>query len=295
VTTPADLKVARRAAEQHGYVHRDQLIAAGLGAKAIAYRVTIGRLHLRHRGVYAVGHVPPSPHARAMAAVLACRPGSFLSYLSGGSLWAMGIRWGPIIDVTAATKHRHKGIRVHRSKLLTPQDVTVHFGIPVTTPARTLLDLAEVLDTPSLTRAVNEARLRHRSTLHELRELLTRSPGRATRRLKPFVNDTSGPTRSAFEDAFKRFVARYDLPTPEMNVIVAGEEVDALWRREKLIVELDGREFHEHRFEADREKDTLLVSAGLSVARLTWDRLSHQADREARRLHAALAARAAAQ
>jgi very-short-patch-repair endonuclease len=80
-----------------------------------------------------------------------------------------------------------------------------------------------------------------------------------------------------------------------MNVIVAGEEVDALWRREKLIVELDGREYHEHRFEADREKDAIVVSAGFSVARVTWDRLSHQADREAARLHAALAARAAAQ
>jgi hypothetical protein len=108
----------------------------------------VGRLHLRHRGVYAVGHVPPSPHARAMAAVLACWPGAFLSYLSGGALWAMGIRWGPIIDVTAATKHRHKGIRVHRSRTLTAREVTVHFGIPVTTPARTLLDLADVLDTP---------------------------------------------------------------------------------------------------------------------------------------------------
>jgi hypothetical protein len=271
------------------------LIAAGLGAKAIVYRVKIGRLHQRYRGVYAVGHVPPSPHARAMAAVLACRPGSFLSFQSGGALWAMGLRWAPIIDVTAATKHRHKGIRVHRSRTLTPADVTVHFGIPVTTPARTLLDLAEVLDTPSLTRAVNEARLRHRSTLPGLRELLARSPGRATRRLGPFVEDTTGPTRSAFEDAFRRFVARYDLPTPEINQVVAGEEVDVLWRRERLIVELDGHEFHERRFEQDREKDAILVSAGFSVVRVTWDRLSHQADREARRLRAALAARAAAQ
>jgi hypothetical protein len=276
-------------------VHADQLAAAGLDRNAIDYRVRIGRLHLRHRGVYAVGHVPPSPHARAMAAVLACRPSSFLSYHSGGALWAMGIRWRPIIDITAPTKHRHKGIRVHRSRTLTARDVTVHFGIPVTTPARTLLDLAEVLDTPSLTRAVNEARLRHRSTLPELRELLARSPGRATRRLRPFVEDTSGPTRSAFEDAFKRFVARYGLPTPEMNVIVAGEEVDVLWREQRLIVELDGREFHEHRFEADREKDAVLVSAGFSVVRVTWERLHGAPDREATRLWAALAARAPAQ
>jgi Protein of unknown function (DUF559)/Transcriptional regulator, AbiEi antitoxin len=294
-TTPVDLRVAEVACRQHGMVHAYQLAAAGMDRNAIDYRVKIGRLHLRHRGVYAVGHVPPSPHARAMAAVLACRPGSFLSFESGGALWAMGIRWGPIIDVTAAMKHRHKGIRVHRSRTLTDADVTVHFGIPVTTPARTLLDLAEVLDTPSLTRAVNEARLRHKSTLPELRELLTRSPGRATRRLRPFLEDTTGPTRSAFEDAFRRFVARYDLPTPEINQVVAGEEVDFLWRRERLIVELDGREFHQHRFEEDREKDAILVSAGFSVVRVTWDRLSHHADREAVRLKTTLAARRAAQ
>jgi hypothetical protein len=175
------------------------------------------------------------------------------------------------------------------------EDVTVHFGIPVTTPARTLLDLAEVLDTPSLTRAVNEARLKHRSTLPELRELLVRSPGRTTRRLRPFIENTTGPTRSRFEDEFLRFVARYDLPAPEMNQIVAGEEVDALWRRERLIVELDGREYHEHRFEEDRDRDAVLVAAGFSVLRVTWERLRHHADREARRLRAALAARAVAQ
>jgi very-short-patch-repair endonuclease len=283
------------AARQHGMIHADQLAAAGLDRNAIDYRVRIGRLHLRHRGVYAVGHVPPSPHARAIGAVLACRPDAFLSYHSGGALWAMGMRWGPIIDVTATTKHRHKGIRVHRSRTLTARDVTVHFGIPVTTPARTILDLAEVLDTHSLTRAVNEARLRHRSTLPELRELLARSPGRATRRLRPFIENTTGPTRSRFEDEFLRFAARFDLPAPERNQIVAGEEVDALWRRERLIVELDGREYHEHRFEEDRERDAVLVAAGLSVLRVTWERLRHHADREARRLRAALAARPVAQ
>src|SRR4051812_36360331 len=289
-TTPVDLAVARRAALQHGMVHRDQLAAAGLDRNAIDYRVRIGRLHLRHRGVYAVGHVPPSPHARAMAAVLACRPSACLSYHSGGALWAMGIRWGPIVDVTAPTKHRHKGIRVHRSKLLTPPDVTVHFGIPVTTPARTLLDLAEVLDTPSLTRAVNEARLRHKSTLPELRELLARSPGRATHRLRPFVERETGPTRSRLEDEFLAFVARYGLPAPEVNQIVAGFEVDMLWRDQRLIVELDGRDYHQHRFEADRDRDATLLSAGFPVLRITPKRIRHEPDREAARLKTTLAA-----
>jgi hypothetical protein len=230
-----------------------------------------------------------------MAAVLACGPGAFLSHWSAGSLWSIGIRWALIIDVTARSKHRLEGIRVHRSRTLTPQDTTIHFGIPVTTPARTLLDLAPHLDTPSLTRAVNEARLRHNSTLPDLADLLTRNPGRATNRLRPFVQHVTGPTRSRFEDEFRRFVDRYGLPVPEMNQIVAGEEVDVLWRREKLIVELDGREFHEHRFEEDREKDAVLLSAGLSVVRITWKRLTEEPGREAGRLRATLAARAAGQ
>ena len=95
------------------------------------------------------------------------------------------------------------GIRVHRSPL-TQRDITRHYGIPVTTLARTLLDLAEVLSTPSLTRAVNEAGLRRKATLTDLAELLDRSPGRATKRLRPFVERPTGPTRSEFhQNAFE--------------------------------------------------------------------------------------------
>jgi len=178
-------------------------------------------------------------------------------------------------------------VRVHRS-VLHRRDITRHYGIPVTTLARTLLDLAEVLDTPSLTRAVNEARLRRKATLTDLAELLDRSPGRATRRLRPFVERVSGPTRSAFEDAFLAFVQRHGLPMPETNQILAGDEVDAVWRAQRLVVELDGREFHENAFEDDRERDAAVLSAGLSVLRLTWHRLEHPELREARRLREVL-------
>jgi very-short-patch-repair endonuclease len=155
-------------------------------------------------------------------------------------------------------------------------------------PGTQLLDLAEVLDTPSLTRAVNEARLRRKATLTDLAELLNRSPGRATKRLRPFIQNPSGPTRSEFEDAFLAFVNRHGLPTPETNQIVAGYEVDVLWREHELIVELDGREFHENAFEEDRERDATLLSAGLSVLRITWQRLTQQEQSEADRLQSIL-------
>lgn len=262
-----DLRAAGIAARQHGVVSRRQLLDAGFVARSIAHRVEAGRLIRLHRGVYAVGHRPPSPHARAMAAVLACGPGAVLSHRAAAALWGLG-RWQRPIEVTARNARRHEGVLVHRSRTLTPADVTRHYGIPVTSPARTLRDLARVLGPPSLTRAVNEARLR--------------------RLVRPDHADT-GPTRSVFEDAFLAFVDRHGLPRPEVNQHVAGYEVDMLWRRQRLIAELDGRAYHEDTFEEDRDRDATLTAAGLRVVRVTWRRLAGQEEREAARFRALLA------
>jgi very-short-patch-repair endonuclease len=98
------------------------------------------------------------------------------------------------------------------------------------------------------------------------------------------VERPSGPTRSEFEDAFLGFARRHGLPTPETNQIVAGYEVDVLFRQQRLVVELDGREFHENAFEHDRERDATLLKAGFPVLRVTWRRFQDQELREARRL-----------
>jgi very-short-patch-repair endonuclease len=264
-------------------VTRVQLLGLGLSAREIDYRARTGRLWRVHHGVYCVGRPPVTPHERAMAAVLACGPRAALSHVPAGALWELKLRWPTTMEVTAPSKRSRPGIKVHRSPL-ERRDVTRHYGIPVTTLARTLLDLAEVLETPSLTRAVNEARLRRKATLTDLAELLHRSPGRTTRRLRPFVQNPTGPTRSEFEDAFLAFARRHGLPTSEMNQIVAGYEVDVLFGEQRLVVELDGREFHEHTFEEDRERDAVLLNAGFPVLRLTWDRFNRQEQREAQRL-----------
>jgi predicted transcriptional regulator of viral defense system len=249
-----DAVIARLAARQHGMVTRVQLLNAGLSSADIDYRLRIGRLVRVHNGVYAVGHIPPSPHARAMAAVLACGPGAVLSHRSAAALWGMGVRWTTDIDVTTRAKRSRRGIRVHRSRTLTGADVTRHYGIPVTTPARTLLDLAAVLDDTALTRAVNEARLARKGVTTELAALLARSPGRATTRLKPILDHD--PTRSTLEDAFLKFVKDHGLPTPEVNQVIAGHEVDILWRHQRLVVELDSRTHHDTdaAFETDRDR-----------------------------------------
>ncbi len=129
-------------------------------------------------------------------------------------------------------------------------------------------------------------------TREELVALVDRSPGRATTRLRARVEPATGPTRSRFEDAFLMFAERHRLPPPEVNETVAGHEVDLLWSPRRMIVELDSREHHEHRFEADRERDADLLDAGFSVLRITWRRLAADPAREAARLRDLLARRA---
>jgi very-short-patch-repair endonuclease len=284
VTTP-DRLLGAIAAQQHGMVARRQLVDAGLEEHEIAYRVRTGRLIRRHRGVYAVGHVPPSPHARAMAAVLACGPGAVLSHRSAGALWGLVRDTGPP-DVTAAGRRRHPGIAVHRSRLA-ETDITRHYDIPITTPARTLLDLADSMDPAALTRAVQEARLRHILSLDDLTRQLV--PGRRTSVLSRLTDQPTAPTRSVFEDRFLAFVRRNRLPLPEVNAIVAGYEVDILWRPQRLIAELDGHEFHAGSFERDRDRDADLVTAGFRIVRVTWARLTGSAQREAARFRTLLA------
>jgi very-short-patch-repair endonuclease len=241
-------------------VTRDQLLSAGLNADAIAYRLKVGRLHRVHRGVYAVGHLPPSPHARAMAAVLACGPHAVLSHRSAAALWAITPPWRGPVEVTTRTGRRRPGIDTHRSGTLKPQDITLHYGIPVTTPQRTLEDLKRILPGHSLPRAVNEARLRN------------------------LIRHEITPTRSVLEDEFLRFLDRHGLPRPEVNHRIAGYEVDAVWREHRLVVELDGYTTHRHTFEQDRERDAHLLTEGFAVLRLTHRRLTEQPEREARRI-----------
>ena len=278
LTTP-DVVIAEIAARQHGVVTLLQLLAVGLDRNAIKYRLRVGRLHLLHRGVYAVGHRPPSPLTTAIAAVLACGPDAVLSHRSAGALWRILTWWHTPMEVTAPTQHRLKEIQVHRSR---HADATTHYGIPVTTPARTLVDLADVLTPNQLTRAVNEAQVQRLVTAAELTTLLTRYPGRRTARLTP----ERGATRSHLEDRFTRFLKRHDLPLPERNQPIAGHEVDAVYREQKLVIELDSRQFHTtpRAFERDRDRDADLLNAGYPTVRITDQRLKHHATTEARRL-----------
>jgi very-short-patch-repair endonuclease len=261
----------------------------GLTKRAITYRIEVGELVPVYAGVYAVGYARLEPIAKAAAAVLACGDGAALSHSSAASLWGMRKRWEDPIEVTVLTDRKRAGIRTWRRRVLPPEDIRHHHGIPVTSPARTALDIAPQLTARALARAVNEARLAGYLHQSELNDVLTRNPRHpgATAIQQLIGKDL---TRSELEDDFVAFAERFGLPKPVMNARVAGYEVDALFAQQRVIVELDGYEFHKDRgsFESDRERDAITLQAGYPTVRITRRRIHHPAEREAARLQGIL-------
>jgi hypothetical protein len=289
-------RLASLARRQRGYVTRQQLLDLGFGPGAIKYRVAKGTLIVVYAGVYAVGHTPVSSPDRAYAAVLACGAGAVLSHGTAASLWGVDKRWRTPFEVTVPSARRRPGIRVHRTKLHR-RDVRRHEGIRATSPARTVLDIAPRLTDRALTRAVNDLRIARHLRATDLQDLIDRCPRHhGAPRLRALVYPHRGPTRSELEDAFQDLTERYGLPPALINARVAGYEVDVLFPEEKVIVELDGYEFHGTReaFEDDRERDAATLQAGFATVRLTWQRMQARRAREAARLHSILAARRAA-
>jgi hypothetical protein len=288
---PADREIATLAKRQRGWVTRRQLLALGESRYEVDYRVKAGRLIAVYAGVYAVGHLPTLPQDRAFGALLACGQGALLSHGSAAAVWGVFKRWELPFEVTAGSARRRAGIRVHRA-VLTRMDVTNQLGLRVTSPARTVLDVAPRLTDKALARAVSQLRQSQHLRLADLAELLHRVQRHpARKRLLPFVERPTGPTRSEFEDAFIAFAERFGLPRPLVNTRVCGFEVDALFPAQRLIVELDGWDFHSSReaFMNDRDRDAELLVRGYQTVRITWERLRDTPEREAKRLLAILA------
>ncbi|MEA2235259.1 MAG: hypothetical protein QOD83_5075, partial [Solirubrobacteraceae bacterium] len=250
------------------------------------------RLHRLHRGVYSVGHRALRSEAHRMAAVLACGPGAVLSHAAAGAHLQIRPSSAARIDVTvpARTGRRSRpGIRLHRSASLPPEDVTVQDRIPVTTVARTLLDLADVLNDQALKRAIDEAEYRRLFDLTGLIAVVGRNPGRSGARLLKAVGGPAELTRSVPEDRFIELVRERGLPRPRVNAWIDGYEVDFYWPEANLIVEIDGFAAHgtRSRFEADRLRDRRLARKGLQTIRLTANALSYDEDAIAADLEAA--------
>ena len=290
-----DRAIAAVAAKQRGNITRLQLLGLGLDDAAIAYRVKIGRLHRVFRGVYSVGRPPGSPEDWAAAAVLACGSGAALSHGSGMTLWGYWRRWDRPYEVTVVGDRRTCGITVHRSTTLRRHDVTRQLGIRVTTPARTIFDISPRQTDKAFKRTVSNALHSPWLTEDQLADAVARHPNLpGARRAASLLGLPGTPTRSAWEDDFPGFCQRYGLPTPIMGAPLFGYIVDALFVRERVIVELDSKEFHLDpiAFETDRERDAEMLLHGFVTVRATWERIEQRPQREAQRLNAILAAHA---
>ncbi len=291
-----DWALADLASRQHGVVARDQLLALSISTETIKRRVTAGRLHPIHRGVYAVGYSSLSAHGRWLAAVLAIGPDGVLSHRSAAALWGLRPTASARIDVTVLGRARRarQGIATHVTRQLPDRDRAERAGIPVTSVARTLLDLAAVVPEHQICSAFEEAERLRLLDLRAIEDVCRRGWGRrglgALLRVAADQSDPPAATRSELERAFLDFCQRQSLPPPRMNAIVAGLEVDAVWEPQRLIVELDGFAFHRTRaaFERDRVRDSALQLAGYRVLRFTHRRLMQEPGAIAQALRAIL-------
>jgi very-short-patch-repair endonuclease len=292
-------EIATLASTQGGHVHRRQLVGLGLTRHAIQHRLETGYLIPVFRNVYAVGHVPAHPHERAHAALLAAGPHSVLSHGSAATLWGIESAWQFPIHVTIPNDRRTPGIVIHRSRLLTADDATTHLGLPVTSAAWTLLDLATELTPKRLERAVDDLRMpRPFVTLEQLEALVARCPAhRGARRLRRVLGlAMTEPTRSGWEQEWPAFARRHRLPrTYAMNVLVGGHRVDVLFEQQRVAVELDGWESHRSyaSFVGDRKRDAELLAAhGIATVRIARGSFTADPAAEAGRLRAILRRRA---
>jgi very-short-patch-repair endonuclease len=273
---------AELASRQHGVVALAQLTEQGVSESTVRYWARTRRLLRLHAGVYAVGHDALRPAGHRLAAVLACGPGAVLSYVSAAAHWGIRQTAATVFDISAPirTGRGRAGFRIHCGARLHRDEVTVEDAVPCTTVARTLLDLAEVLNPSALSRTIETA---ERMELLDVRKLLTlvgrharrRGIGRLRHALACFDPDFLR-VNSELEARFLQLCIDRLPVRPRVNerIEAGGEtfEVDFCWPQHRLIVETDSAEFHDTTAAAIRDayRDRLLSTAGWTVIRCRW-------------------------
>ncbi len=286
VSGSRDQKAAAIARAQYGRVSRRQLHAAGLSNDVITRQIRQGRLHPLAGGVFAVGHPGATELGDEAAALLAVGFDAAVSHLSAAMMWDMiaPAATDGLIHVLAPVGSRSsfKGVRVHRTRWLTPADIVMQRGLPVTSPARTTLEIAELVSARQLELAVDRALVARIIRRQNVAELVKRTTGRAAGpRIRDLMQREHGSTitRSEAEELLLSLLRRARLPMPEVNARIQGFEVDFLWRAQRLVVEIDGFRFHSTRraFEHDHRKDAALRAARLEVLRYSYSQLQTEA------------------
>jgi very-short-patch-repair endonuclease len=271
--------MARR---QHGIVTRRALLGLGFSGEAIDHRIEKGRLHPVMRGVYAVGWPATTREQRWMAAVLAAGDRAVLSHGSAAALWGIGGEGRGQIDVTLrrSGKRNRPELRVRTRPALPDRDVTVHRGIPTTTPVRTLVDMASEVGWSAVERAVNDADKRDLVDPETLRAALGDYRGVPGVRLLRAVIDkhTFRLSDSELEVRFRPLARAAGLPPPLTKQMVNGFEVDFHWPELGLIVETDGLTYHRTGISQsrDRLRDQTHTAAGLTTLRFSHYQVRHE-------------------
>ncbi len=244
---PMDPSATRRLAErQAGVLSRRQLRELGLSDQQVKDGVGSGRFVRIYRGVYALGHGVLTPRGWWWAGVLRGGEGAVLGVRSAAALLGLRAHWPPPVEVVGPKRIRQAGLVAHRHRLHR-LDVTTRDRLPVTTVARTLVDLADVLDERGLEHAYDSARVKRLLDPRALQATLGRAHGRhGAPKLQAIVAADRPPalTNGVLEEAFLRLVRAARLPDPQVNRQVHGHRVDFQWPAHRLIVEVDGATTH---------------------------------------------------
>jgi very-short-patch-repair endonuclease len=269
----AEQVIEEIASGAHGVATRCQLLGSGVTIAEIKQRLRTGGLLREHPGVYRVGHRAPSLEASYLAAVLACGKGAALMGAAAGHLLGLLSGPAPPPSVLTLTERRIPGVATRRTRRIDPDDVTICRGIPVTTVARTLVDLAASLVREDLARACHEAGVRHGTTPAAVEAVLAsrpNSPGAGN--LRAILRGEVRVTLSTLERRFLAHLRASGLPLPVTNRPAGGRRVDCRWPEHRLTVELDGYRYHHsrHAWERDRRREREARARGDDFRRYTY-------------------------
>ena len=295
-------KVLELARSQHGIVSREQLIRSGMANGTINERISSGHLIRICRGVYGLGHDVVGQRGKWLAATLAGGPSTFLFGRTAAALWGIVSPSGRVEVVRKRSRYnesdptifapfgRRTKLTIHRSRCLPESDLTVYQGIPTTTVARTLLDLAAFLSQKQLEYALAAAGRAGLIRVSEIKKMLERGRGwKGIGKLRKAFNEwnpEAEETKSNLEIDFLGLCRDHDLPMPAVNVLVEGHLVDCFWTEAKLVLEVDSYKYHSDQvsFDGDRDRDFDLTAVGYQVVRVSDRHLSRNPEAVAKRL-----------
>lgn len=279
----AQLRSLKR--RQHAAVTWEQLLAAGCSPAQVRTRVERGEWQRRFRSVYILGDPSLIPLSIESAALLSFGPDAVLSHRTAAALWGLAdAGCGPInISIPRSRVRRRPGVRAHLIHTLDATDVRLHDGLRTTSPARSVVEFATDASSSELEHACGEAVARRLMNEAHLTAALDRAPqnhpGAARIRQRLHIDpDLLLHTQSVAERIAYPLIMDAGLPRPHLNQLVEGLTVDLHWPAHKLIVEIDGFQYHSsrHAFERDRRRDQILTAAGYTVIRITWHQLTIQ-------------------